>query len=64
MVEGMRNLSYEERLLAVDLPTLQERARTQDLIQLYRIMKNIDDVDHKILTKVIDLTMLPFCFNC
>ena len=45
MIVGMKDLSYEDRLAALDLPTLQERARRHDLVQTYRILNNIDNVE-------------------
>ena len=54
MIEGMGKLSYEERLEALDLPTLHERARQNDLIQVYRVMNGIDSVQSGMFTRVTE----------
>ena len=45
LVKGLRNLSYEERLVSVGLTTLKFRRTRGDLIETFKIMKNIDKVD-------------------
>jgi hypothetical protein len=45
LVSSIRNQSYESRLKALDLTTLVERRKRGDLIQMYKIMHNIDKVD-------------------
>ena len=52
MIDGLKELSYEERLKSLSLPTLQERARMNDLVQTYRIMNNIDSMGERMFKKV------------
>ena len=47
MVDGLRVLSYEERLVACNLQSLEERRNRGDLIQTFKFMKGIDKVPHK-----------------
>ena len=42
-VKGMQNLPYEERLYRMKLPSLEYRQLRGDLIQVYKIAKNIYD---------------------
>ena len=52
LVSGMQNLSYEERLSKLGLPTLEARRKTKDLIQAYRIWTGIDQIDGMSFTKL------------
>ena len=45
LVKSIRNLSYEERLKALGLPSLEYRRERADMIQVYKIMHGIDKVD-------------------
>ena len=45
MVPALRNMPYHERLRALGLPTLAYRRRRADMVQVYRIMHGIDNVD-------------------
>ena len=45
MVPGLKDLSYEDRLSRMNLPTLEERRERGDLIAVYRGMKGIDKID-------------------
>jgi hypothetical protein len=45
LVQEIRNLSYEERLRHLGLPTLEYRRDRSDMIQVYRILTGIDDMD-------------------
>ena len=45
MVFEIRSLSYEERLNALGLTTLELRRKRTDLIQIYKIINGIDEVD-------------------
>ena len=42
-VKGMQNLPYEECLFRMKLPSLEYRQLHGDLIQVYKIAKNIYD---------------------
>jgi hypothetical protein len=44
MIEGMHDLTYEERLRACKLPSLEERGDRGDLIETFKIVKGIDKV--------------------
>jgi hypothetical protein len=46
MISGLRGESYEEKLLELDLPTLEERRHTADMVQTFKIVKGIDRVEH------------------
>ena len=45
MISGLYHLSYEERLQELKLYSLEKRRIRGDLIQVFRIMKQIDKVD-------------------
>ena len=47
-VRGFRHLSYEERLVNLGLPTLDERRLRGDLIETYKIMTDKEAVLAKI----------------
>ena len=53
LLAGLRNLPYNERLVALNLPSLKFRRLRGDLIQAYKIMKNVDQS-----------WMLKVCFKC
>ena len=44
-IHGTRSLTYEQRLRKIGLPTLEYRKLRQDLIQVYRILEGIDEID-------------------
>ena len=44
-VRGLRGRSYEERLLELDMFSLEKRRKKSDLIQAFKIIKGIDKVD-------------------
>jgi hypothetical protein len=46
MVSGLKGESYEEKLLELGLPTLEERRRQADMIQTFKIVRGIDRVDY------------------
>ena len=41
----LKNLSYEERIKKLKLTTLEKRRKRGDLIQMFKIIKNIDEVN-------------------
>ena len=45
MIPSLRELSYIQRLEKLDLETLDYRRRRADLLETYRILNNIHDVD-------------------
>ena len=45
MVEGMMNLTYEERLRLLGLSTFEDRMRRADLLEVFKIIKGLDKVD-------------------
>ena len=45
MVIEIRSLKYEDRLRALGLTTLEERRKRGDLIQIYKIINGIEDVE-------------------
>ena len=45
LVKSIRHLSYEERLRALGLTSLEYRRERADMIQVYKIMHGIDKID-------------------
>ena len=45
LVNSCKNLSYQQRLCKLGLPTLEYRRERVDLIQAYKIIHEIDDID-------------------
>ena len=48
MITGLSNLSYEERLRELKLPSLLHRRRRGDMIQMHKIINYVVDVDRKL----------------
>jgi hypothetical protein len=46
MISGLKGESYEEKLLELDLPSLEERRHLVDMVQTFKIVKGIDRVEH------------------
>lgn len=46
IVPELKGLTYEERLAALNLPTLEYRRRRGDMIELFKILHGIDDIDY------------------
>ncbi len=44
-VHSLRDLSYEERLKKLQLPTLTERRERGDMIMLYKCVEEIEKID-------------------
>jgi hypothetical protein len=44
LVIGMKGMSYEKRLKFLDMTTLETRRITGDLIEVFEILKSIEDV--------------------
>ena len=45
MVKGLEHLSYPERLKKLGLPTLEYRRSRADMLQVYKIMTGLEDID-------------------
>ena len=45
LVTSVKNLSYPERLRKLGLPSLEYRRERADLVEVYKIMHNIDKID-------------------
>ena len=45
MIQGFRDLSYEERIRRLHLTTLEERRRRGDNIEMFKILKGLECVD-------------------
>ena len=45
LVKCLKQLLYEDRLKTLGLPSLEYRRERSDMIQVYKIMHNIDKVD-------------------
>ena len=46
MIDGMKDMSYEDRLSNAKLTTLETRRIRGDLIEVFKIMKGFEDVNH------------------
>lgn len=46
LVQGLSHLSYSERLASLEIPTLQFRRLRADIIQTFKVLKSIDNVNH------------------
>ena len=47
LLPNIRNLSYQQRLKTLGLPTLQYRRLRADMVGVYRVLNDIDSVDKK-----------------
>ena len=47
LVPSLQDLEYQERLRVMNLPTLEERRKRGDMIQLYKCVKGIDKIDRE-----------------
>ena len=47
MVPELEGMTYEESLKAMDLPTLEQRRERGDLLQIYKLMNGMDQVDNE-----------------
>ena len=45
MVSGLEGRSYEDRLVECGLTTLEDRRQRGDMIEVFKILKGIEDVD-------------------
>ena len=44
MIDGMKDLQYEERITALELETIQERLDYLDLVEVFKIHNGMDKV--------------------
>ena len=58
MIPGYKEMSYEERLRKLDLPTLEERRERGDMITMYKIVNRFDMLDREDLIKMSSSTQL------
>ena len=47
LIDGVRGLGYTDRLRRLNLPTLQYRRKRENLIQVYKLINNLYDIDYK-----------------
>ena len=52
MVNGFKNLEYEERLKRLGLKTLGYRRNRADMIEVFKILKGIDNIDAENMFKI------------
>ena len=53
LVPGFDEISYEERLCQLKLPSLQYRRKRGDMIQTYKIMRGIDRINPAVFFKFL-----------
>jgi len=72
LIPSLSNLSYEDRLIALKLPSLKYRRLRGDMLQVYKFLKE-DKIDHSNLlplstnpynTKGHDLRLMKNRYNC
>ena len=63
IVPEIKDLSYEERLRELNLPTLEYRRRRGDLIQMFKILHGIDDIDSSKLVTLNENTARGHSFK-
>ena len=55
-ISSIRHLSYQERLQNLGLPSLEYMRERADLIEVYKIMNNIDQIEKEKLFTVSTYT--------
>ena len=45
LVPGLQDMEYQERLRKLNLPSLEERRKRGDMIQLFKCLKEMDKID-------------------
>ena len=45
MISGLQSNEYEDKLKELNLQTLEERRIRYDMIQVYKLMHNFDDIE-------------------
>ena len=54
MIPELQDLSYEERLEEIGLPTLQERRERGDLITMFKLVNNMEKIDRDDLVMKVE----------
>ena len=44
-ISGLKGKTYEERLAEVGLPSLRERRKEIDMVQTFKIVRDIDEIE-------------------
>ena len=47
MISGLQSKEYEDKLKELNLQSLEERMIRYDMIQVFKLMHNYDDVDRR-----------------
>ena len=47
MISGLNGQTYEEKLTEIGLQTLEYRREKADMVQVFKMLKGIDNVDYK-----------------
>ena len=55
MISGLKGRSYEEKLRELKLPSLERRRYRADLIQLFKIIQDLDSVESRTWFKIVNL---------
>jgi hypothetical protein len=63
LVPSISNLSYEDRLKALNLTTLVERRQRGDMIQLYKVMHGVDEFDRENRFQIVKNQVRGHCFK-
>ncbi len=63
LVHSISNLSYEDRLKNLGLTTLTERRQRGDMIQLYKIMHGVEQLDRGNNFQIIQNQVRGHCFK-
>jgi hypothetical protein len=57
IMDSIKHLSYSDRLRTLGLPTLEYRRKRFDMIQVYKILNNIDHIENsENLLKLVDIS--------
>ena len=54
MISGLKGKTYEEKLKELNLPTLEKRRYRADLIQLFKILNDIDSVEARTWFQIVN----------
>ena len=56
LLQNLVTMSYEERLTFLKLPSLKYRRKRGDLIQLYKLVHGVDNIDHTLFFEFSPVT--------